>query len=167
MTPPDYLQVALDVSGDGRLSLPPYQYSGGTQIHNITLFLSSYQTGMNLTISNGTAAPGNACLGNIMLQEPGSTVKHVNWIWPDCLVGNGGGQMQSPDPGCACESARGEYNASDRPPSASAAFSNTIRRSPSTNPLASTAPTTTPSSTFPSRSRTLSLKKSIAHPAAP
>ena len=24
-----------------------------------------------------------------MLQEPGSTVKHVNWYWPDCLVGDG------------------------------------------------------------------------------
>jgi hypothetical protein len=24
-----------------------------------------------------------------MAQEPSSTVKHVNWIWPDCLVGDG------------------------------------------------------------------------------
>ncbi len=22
--------------------------------------------------------------------EPGSTVKHVKWVWPDCLVGDGG-----------------------------------------------------------------------------
>ncbi len=25
-----------------------------------------------------------------MYSEPGSTVKHVKWVWPDCLVGNGG-----------------------------------------------------------------------------
>lgn len=24
-----------------------------------------------------------------MLSEPGSTVKHVKWVWPDCLVGDG------------------------------------------------------------------------------
>jgi hypothetical protein len=24
-----------------------------------------------------------------MLSEPGSTVKHVKWTWPDCLVGDG------------------------------------------------------------------------------
>lgn len=24
-----------------------------------------------------------------MAQESSSTVKHVNWVWPDCLVGDG------------------------------------------------------------------------------
>lgn len=24
-----------------------------------------------------------------MLAEPSSTVKHVKWMWPDCLVGEG------------------------------------------------------------------------------
>jgi hypothetical protein len=37
-----------------------------------------------------------------MQQEPGSTVKHVNWVWPDCLVGNGAPENAS--------SARGTYN---------------------------------------------------------
>jgi hypothetical protein len=41
-----------------------------------------------------------------MLSEPGSTVKHVKWIWPDCLVGDG----QPTTVG----SARGVYNISIR-----------------------------------------------------
>jgi hypothetical protein len=63
-------------------------------------------------------------LGNILKQEPGSTVKHVNWIWPDCLVGGGGSGQQNPpknppDPdvvtlpeidGGSEETARGSYN---------------------------------------------------------
>lgn len=83
------MQVALDVSSDGELQLPPYPNNPRSAIWNITIFLSSYTTGKNLTISNGTASAGNASLGEIMLQEPASTVKHVNWVWPDCLVGNG------------------------------------------------------------------------------
>lgn len=59
---------------------------------------------MNFTITNGTASANNASLGDIMLQEPGSTVKHVNWFWPDCLVGNG--QPKN------ANSARGVYNVS-------------------------------------------------------
>lgn len=56
-----------------------------------------------MTISNGTAGSGNASLGDVLLQEPGSTVKHVNWLWPSCLVGDG------PPNGKA--SMRGDYNA--------------------------------------------------------
>lgn len=37
-----------------------------------------------------------------MAQEPGSTVKHVNWVWPDCLVGDGAPNNN--------DSARGAYN---------------------------------------------------------
>lgn len=74
-----------------------------TGFFNITIFLSSYNTGLNLTITNGTASAGNASLGNIFDQEPGSTVKHVNWIWPSCLVGEG-------DSG---NSSRGDYNVSE------------------------------------------------------
>ncbi|KAF4635171.1 hypothetical protein G7Y89_g2930 [Cudoniella acicularis] len=85
----DFLQVALDVTSAGQLQLPPYPANPTSAIYNITIFLSSYTTGKNFTISNGTASAGNASLGEIMQQEPSSTVKHVNWIWPDCLVGNG------------------------------------------------------------------------------
>jgi hypothetical protein len=76
----DFLQVALDVSSDGQLQLPPYPNNPVSAIYNITIFLSSYTTGWNFTISNGTASAGNASLGEIMNQEPGSTVKHVNWV---------------------------------------------------------------------------------------
>jgi hypothetical protein len=50
-----------------------------------------------------------------MLQEGDSTVKHVNWVWPDCLVGDGAsngacgndiGSIQN----CPEGSARGPYN---------------------------------------------------------
>jgi len=101
----DNLQVALDVSSDGQLQLPPYPDDPVSAIYNITIFLSSYTTGWNFTISNGTASSGNASLGEIMAMEPSSTVKHVNWIWPDCLVGDG-----SP----SGNSSRGLYNISIR-----------------------------------------------------
>jgi len=96
--------VALDVSGDGHLQLPPYPDNAPTEIYNITMFMYSYITGLNFTITNGTATAGNVSLGDIMEQEPSSTVKHVNWVWPDCLVGNG-----KPENG---SSARGLYNIS-------------------------------------------------------
>ena len=84
LTTSDTLHVALDVSSNGQL--PRNSLS---KIYNITIFLSSYNTGMNFTVTNGTASAGNASLGDITEQEPGSTVKHVNWVWPDCLVGDG------------------------------------------------------------------------------
>ncbi|KAH8814900.1 hypothetical protein F5884DRAFT_639668, partial [Xylogone sp. PMI_703] len=99
----DSIQVALDISSDGQLSLPPYPEDAPSKIYNITIFLSSYVTGKNFTITNGTASANNASLGDILFQEPGSTVKHVNWVWPDCLVGNGG---------VPAGSARGPYNIS-------------------------------------------------------
>ncbi|RFU31301.1 hypothetical protein B7463_g5015, partial [Scytalidium lignicola] len=99
----DFLQVALDISSDGQLSLPPYPDNSSSKINNITIFLSSYVTGNNFTITNGTATANNASLGDILFQEPGSTVKHVNWVWPDCLVGNGG---------VGANSSRGPYNIS-------------------------------------------------------
>ncbi len=104
---PEFLHVALDISADGRLPLPKDISSDSpSQIHNITIFLYSYETGNNFTITNGTASTNNASLGNIMLQEPGSTVKHVNWNWPDCLVGDG----KPTD----FNDARGSYNVSLR-----------------------------------------------------
>ncbi|ERS98080.1 uncharacterized protein SPSK_06526 [Sporothrix schenckii 1099-18] len=103
----DFLQVALDVTANGRLPLPANLASSSpSSIHNITIFLYSYDTKHNFTISNGTKTGGGASLGPIMLQELTSTVKHVNWVWPDCLVGNG-------QP-IALDSARGVYNISIR-----------------------------------------------------
>ncbi|KAJ8123964.1 hypothetical protein ONZ43_g205 [Nemania bipapillata] len=102
----DTIEVALDVSADGKLNLPPYDPDSASLIHNITIFLYSYETGRNFTITNGTASENNATLGDIMLSEPGSTVKHVKWTWPDCLIGDG-----KPD---GSDSDRGDYNISIR-----------------------------------------------------
>lgn len=101
----DTLHISLDVTANGQLPLPPLDADSPSQIFNITVFLYSYSTGRNFTVSNGTAAgQDDASLGNIMEQEPGSTVKHINWVWPDCLVGDG--QPEGDD------SDRGAYNVS-------------------------------------------------------
>lgn len=97
------IEVALDVSADGVLPLNT-AVDSPSRINNITIFMYSYDTGRNFTISNGTIT--NATYGPIMQQEPGSTVKHVKWTWPSCLVGNG--QPTTAD------SARGIYNISIR-----------------------------------------------------
>ncbi|KIW97625.1 uncharacterized protein Z519_01209 [Cladophialophora bantiana CBS 173.52] len=105
----DFLQVAIDISGDGRIPQPPYSPNVETGILNITIFLFSYVTGLNLTISNGTSygCQGfqNAGCEEIMAQESGSTVKHVNWAWPECFVNDG-------DKDSGDSSARGSYNVS-------------------------------------------------------
>lgn len=102
----DQIEVALDVSANGKLMLPPFSRDSPSQIFNITIFLYSYDTGRNFTITNGTATVGNISLGDIMFQEPGSTVKHVKWNWPDCLVGDGQPKTTNSD--------RGVYNISIR-----------------------------------------------------
>ncbi|KAF4455482.1 hypothetical protein F53441_2272 [Fusarium austroafricanum] len=94
-----------DVTANGKLPLPPHDEDDDNQIFSIEMFLYSYTTGRNFTISNGTATANNASLGEIMAQEPGGTVKHINWVWPDCLVGDG-----EPKGG----SDRGVYNISIR-----------------------------------------------------
>lgn len=93
----DKLHVAIDVTANGKLPLPSGDEDNDddNQIFSIEMFLYSYATGRNFTISNGTASANNASLGEIMAQEPGSTVKHINWVWPDCLVGDGGPEGDS------------------------------------------------------------------------
>ncbi|KAK7746164.1 hypothetical protein SLS62_009454 [Diatrype stigma] len=102
----DTIEIALDVSANGKLSLAPYDEDSPSQIYSITLFLYSYETGRNFTITNGTASADDATLGDIMASEPGSTVKHVKWNWPECLIGDG-----PPD---TSDSDRGAYNISIR-----------------------------------------------------
>lgn len=97
------IEVALDVSADGILPLNT-AIDSPSRINNITIFMYSYDTGRNFTISNGTIT--NATYGPVMQQEAGSTVKHVKWTWPSCLAGNG--QPTTAD------SARGIYNISIR-----------------------------------------------------
>ncbi|KAJ5165044.1 Mannosyltransferase 1 CMT1 [Penicillium coprophilum] len=99
----DNLQVAIDVSGNGKLPWPAStEPDSSTQFHDITLFLTSGSH--NFTISNGTKPASNTSyVGPVLDLEPSSTVKHVNWIWPECLVGDGSGSK---------DSARGAYNIS-------------------------------------------------------
>lgn len=98
----DFLQVAIDISGNGQLQQPPNNADNLTQIFNITIFLTSYDRQHNFTVSNATGPIPP--LTPIMTQELGSTVKHVNWEWPLCLVGNGSPKDNN--------DARGSYNIS-------------------------------------------------------
>lgn len=132
----DTLHISIDVSGNGQLDLPPYADNFENGIGSLNLFLTSTVTGLNLTISNGTfngwsndtlETPEflcnsttnddfeNAGCQKIMLQESGSTVKHVNWVWPDCLIGDGGADngdcgSGAPLEDCLDGTARGPYN---------------------------------------------------------
>lgn len=99
----EQIEIALDVTANGILALNVADDSP-SRINNITIFMYSYTTGRNFTVSNGTAT--NGTVGVIMDQEPGSTVKHVKWTWPSCLAGDG--QPTTAD------SARGNYNISIR-----------------------------------------------------
>lgn len=99
--------MAIDVSGNGQLPWPPSTQPANapTQFHNITLFLTSLSLSHNFTVSNGTVPPGDneGYVGPILNLEASSTVKHVNWIWPKCFVGEGTDSNGS---------ARGKYNIS-------------------------------------------------------
>ncbi|EUC42740.1 hypothetical protein COCMIDRAFT_7752 [Bipolaris oryzae ATCC 44560] len=99
----DFLHIALDVSGDGKLPVPPRNIADPlTQVFNFTLFLTSTITQKNFTISNITTS--TPPFADILDQELGQTVKHINFEWPDCLVGDG-----NDDEGAT---ARGDYNIS-------------------------------------------------------
>lgn len=132
----DTLHVSIDVSGNGRLELPPYPDNFDNGIASLAMFLTSTVTGLNLTISNGTfngwsndtletpeflcnsttnEGSENAGCQQIMLQQSSSTVKHVNWVWPNCLVGDGGADNDgcgagAPLEDCLGGTARGPYN---------------------------------------------------------
>jgi hypothetical protein len=134
----DTLHLSIEVSSNGRVPVPPFPGNFRTGIAGINIFLTSTTTGLNLTISNGTFqgwdrdvfdTPEFLCNGTmsngekdagcqqIMLQESGSTVKHVNWVWPECLVGNDGADNGDCAAGgdlteCLNGVARGAYNVS-------------------------------------------------------
>ncbi|KAL9615906.1 MAG: hypothetical protein Q9160_009166 [Pyrenula sp. 1 TL-2023] len=112
----DFLQIALDISGNGALPFPLNLPSnnntntnlGPTYFSSLTLFLTSYTTLFNLTISNSTlpstssnSLQSSPPLSNVLLQEPSSTVKHINYLWPSCLASNADNTT-----------ARGPYNVS-------------------------------------------------------
>jgi hypothetical protein len=99
----DFLHIAIDVSGDGKLPVPPKSLDDPlTQVFNFTIFLTSDSQRRNFTISNMTT--DTPPFADIMLQESGQTVKHINFEWPDCLVGDGNDDLTT--------TARGDYNIS-------------------------------------------------------
>ncbi|OBZ78717.1 hypothetical protein A0H81_00661 [Grifola frondosa] len=63
------MPIAIDVSGDGRLDTT----SG---IDLLELYMVSSETLQNITVSAGP---------ELLIQESGSTVKHLNWPIPDCI----------------------------------------------------------------------------------
>ncbi|KAL4816685.1 hypothetical protein BDW67DRAFT_184513 [Aspergillus spinulosporus] len=91
----DNLHIAIDVSGNGRLALSADEDEdeATTEFHSISIFLTSTEIERNLTISNGTnpSDSESGYVGPVLDLEPGSTVKHVNWVWPKCFVGSGDG----------------------------------------------------------------------------
>lgn len=99
----DFLHIAIDVSGDGKLPVPPTSTDDPlTQVFNFTMFLTSNTMQKNFTISNITTE--TPPFANIMNQEMGQTVKHINFEWPDCLVGDGKENIAA--------TFRGDYNIS-------------------------------------------------------
>ncbi|MBE3046978.1 hypothetical protein IMZ48_31510 [Candidatus Bathyarchaeota archaeon] len=92
------------MTANGKLNLPPYEAESPSKINDISVFLYSYATGRNFTVALAGEGNDKGALGNIMGQEDGSTVKHINWAWPECLVGDG----QPSD----ADSDRGIYNVS-------------------------------------------------------
>ncbi|PLB33137.1 uncharacterized protein BDW47DRAFT_130728 [Aspergillus candidus] len=104
----DTLHIAIDISGNGKLSLDNDEDEDkdkDTHLHSLTLFLTSTDLSKNFTISNGTSPHDHhdhaPYVGPVLDLEPSSTVKHVDWTWPACLVGEGSGGA-----------ARGKYNIS-------------------------------------------------------
>ena len=66
------------ISGDGHLSQSASIPGSGqsTRFDSLEVYLVSYQTSLNMTISQGTG---------LLTQESGSTVKHINWVIDPCI----------------------------------------------------------------------------------
>ncbi|KAI0374823.1 hypothetical protein BV20DRAFT_961010 [Pilatotrama ljubarskyi] len=71
-------QVAIDISGDGKLdqsaSIPGSNKP--TRFDSLEIYLVSYQTKLNLTVSTGSG---------LLTQEQGSTVKHFDYNVSTCI----------------------------------------------------------------------------------
>jgi hypothetical protein len=81
------LPIAIDISGDGAL---PWPYPNDPQdqatiILNMTVFMISEDKKVNITVQDE----------GVITQEPGSTVKHLNWMIPNCTPGSGDYQVST------------------------------------------------------------------------
>ncbi|KAI0818606.1 hypothetical protein BC629DRAFT_1463146 [Irpex lacteus] len=70
--------VAIDISGDGHIpqSAADPNSSLDTHYDSLEVYLISYESSFNQTISSGL---------DLLTQEPGSTVKHINWVIDRCI----------------------------------------------------------------------------------
>lgn len=68
----------IQVSGDGKLPMTAATpgNNAATGYDNLILYLVSAQTNLNFSLSNNS---------DILSQESGSTVKHINWNVPSCI----------------------------------------------------------------------------------
>ncbi|KZP31192.1 hypothetical protein FIBSPDRAFT_925905 [Athelia psychrophila] len=73
------MSIAIDVSGDGKLPMSAVTpgNNAATGYDNLNLYLVSVQTNLNISVTNNT---------DILTQESGSTVKHINWNVPSCIT---------------------------------------------------------------------------------
>ncbi|KDQ63760.1 hypothetical protein JAAARDRAFT_203154 [Jaapia argillacea MUCL 33604] len=72
------MPIAIDISGDGKLSQAASVPGSGlpTSFDTLEIYLVSSQAKLNITVSSGPT---------LLTQESGSTVKHLNWPIPNCL----------------------------------------------------------------------------------
>ncbi|KAJ3737072.1 hypothetical protein DFJ43DRAFT_1049103 [Lentinula guzmanii] len=73
------LSIAIDISGDGQLNSDASNPNSTASTHYslLEIYLVSSDTGLNITVSNGTG---------LLTQESGSTVKHLSWMVPTCVT---------------------------------------------------------------------------------
>ncbi|KAJ7275429.1 hypothetical protein B0H12DRAFT_1087293 [Mycena haematopus] len=71
------IPIAIDVSGDGKLPASASSNSSdSTHFESLNIYLVSSETNLNVTVSFGPS---------LLLNETGSTVKHLNWQIPTCI----------------------------------------------------------------------------------
>ncbi|EIN13488.1 hypothetical protein PUNSTDRAFT_41053 [Punctularia strigosozonata HHB-11173 SS5] len=86
------INIAVDVSGSGDGKLASVAATPGSgladRFDSLSIYLVSSETNINATVSNGTG---------FLTQEPGSTVKHLNFNVPGCIT-PGDYNVSSPPP---------------------------------------------------------------------
>ncbi|KAI0093652.1 hypothetical protein BDY19DRAFT_989206 [Irpex rosettiformis] len=70
--------VAIDISGDGHIPQSAADPTSTLDTHydSLEVYLISYESSFNQTISSGP---------ELLTQEQGSTVKHINWVIDRCI----------------------------------------------------------------------------------
>ncbi|KAH7091872.1 hypothetical protein BKA62DRAFT_663783 [Auriculariales sp. MPI-PUGE-AT-0066] len=74
---PGNLPIAIDVSGNGKLSSQSGSAATSSRFSSLEIYLVSATVNVNVTVSGPDAG--------LLSQESGSTVKHVDYLFPECL----------------------------------------------------------------------------------